>query len=84
MANDFPMMDVVGTVTVNDNAMLDWSSGVPGIALRGGDRAFSFRMAGWSRASQELGLDGCCQGPGLILGADRYFGVLAQAPPSTT
>lgn len=75
VANDWPVMDVVGTVTVNDSATLDWSSAITGIALRGGETGILIQNGGLVK-SQPVGAGfGCCNGPGLILGGKPdYWG----------
>jgi hypothetical protein len=79
VTNDFPVMDVVGTVTVNDSATLDWSSSVPGVALRGGENGILVQNGGLVLGQQASTGWGCCNGPGWLLGSTRYFG----AGPST-
>ena len=75
IANDFPVMDVVGTVTVNDGATLDWSSGVAGIALKGGETGVLVQNGGLVKGQTASSGWGCCSGPGLVLGDDAsYFG----------
>ncbi len=75
VANDFPVMDVVGTVTVNDNATLDWSSSVSGIALRDGETGVLVQNGGLVKGKPVGEGWGCCGGPGFILGSKPdYWG----------
>ncbi|MBE7499557.1 MAG: immunoglobulin domain-containing protein [Verrucomicrobiales bacterium] len=75
VANDFPVMDVVGTVTVNDNATLDWSSSVSGIALRGGETGVLVQNGGLVKGKPVGDGWACCSGPGFILGGKPdYWG----------
>lgn len=75
IVDDFPVMDVVGTVTVNDNATLDWSSCVAGVALRGGETGVLVQNGGLVKGQPASTGWGCCSGPGLVLGDDAsYFG----------
>ena len=64
IANDFPVMDVVGTVTVNDSATLDWSSGVAGVALRGGDVGTLVQNGGLVKGQQASSGWRVARGPG--------------------
>ena len=73
--NDYPVMDVNGTLTVNDSAMIDWSSAVFTIAAFPGDAGTFVQNGGLVKTiAQTTVWNGCCQGPGLILGHDDYFG----------
>jgi autotransporter-associated beta strand protein len=73
--NDWPVMDVTGTVTINDNATLDWSSSVPGIALRGGENGIIVQNGGIVKGVPNPTGWACCSGPGLIIGGNSsYFG----------
>ena len=73
--NDYPVMDVNGTLTVNDGAMIDWSSAVFTIAAFPGDTGILVQNGGVVKTiAQTTVWNGCCQGPGLILGHDNYFG----------
>lgn len=75
IVDDFPMLDVVGTVIVNDNATLDWSSCVAGIALKGGETGLLIQNGGVVKGQPTGTGWACCSGPGLILGDNApYFG----------
>ena len=78
VVNDFSVMDVVGTVTVNDSATLDWSSAVTGVALSGGDVGILIQNGGLVKGQQASSGWWCCSGPGLILGSVSYFGAGAS------
>lgn len=75
IVNDYPVMDITGTLTVNDNAMIDWSSSVFTVAAWPGDKGIVVQNGGVVKTiAQTTVWNGCCQGPGLILGHDSYFG----------
>jgi hypothetical protein len=68
-------MDVVGTVTVNDSATLDWSSAIFGVAIRGGDVGTFVQNGGLVKSKPDGAGWGCCSGPGIILGGKPdYWG----------
>ena len=72
VASDFPVMDVVGTVTVNDSATLDWSSSVPGVALRGGEVGTLVQNGGLVKGAP------ADHGVGVLRGARAVLGQLWQ------
>ena len=77
--NDYPVMDVVGTVTVNDSATLDWSSSVPGVALVGGEVGTLVQNGGLVKGAPTTTGWACCAGPGFFLGSSgTYWGAGAS------